>query len=746
MIITITGTNDVATVTGAQGQVTEDTLLQATGTVSVSDVDFGEDQVKEQMNTAGLFGTFSITSAGAWTYVLDNTNADVQALGEGDTTVDTFTVTSLDGSASDVVEITITGMNDGAEVIGDLGNVTEDGGNASTDAGTVSVSDVDLGEDQVIEQMNTAGMFGTFSINSAGAWTYVLDNTNSDVQALGLGDTLTESFTFTSLDGTASDLVIITITGTNDAPQAEDDSQRFTADSDAVFVFGSSSDGLLSNDSDIDGDDLEITEAGGLSVGTTIEGNFGSLIVQADGGYTYSINEAARALQAGVEGIDEFSYEVSDGDLSDTATLEVTVVGVNDAPDASDDNFVVNEASDLGTPLVLDLLLNDSDVDDNLTLSSIIGFSLTNDANSTFDLAVFGTYGAIGFAGDGTVNYLLTDNSLNAGEQEIETFFYQISDGESTSVGKIDLTINGSNVIPEISIVGPATIDEDAGTAEYTVTLSEATASQISVDISTTDGFAEQGSDFNAAAKTLTFAPNVTAQTFIVTIEDDAADEPNEDYSVFISNPVGGATLSNASSVTTQIIDNDITLPTISITADNTTVIEGLNNSATFTLNLDSSLAEDVIVEVELSGLLLGDDVDWAQNSNGQPTQEFVIGAGNTSLSFDVDILNEGILENDEDFSLTILSAQTSIGGQPVLLPIDSNTGVATTTIIDRPDFVVTRTASGTVLEDDSPNFDFEVKLNEINGTGADVTVDLSLIGSASQGSDYDASYMGGGI
>ena len=51
-----------------------------------------------------------------------------------------------------------------------------------------------------------------------GVWTYTLDNNNCAVQALNAGGTLTDTFTVTTVDGTAQ-VVTITINGTNDADQ-----------------------------------------------------------------------------------------------------------------------------------------------------------------------------------------------------------------------------------------------------------------------------------------------------------------------------------------------------------------------------------------------------------------------------------------------------------------------------------------------------------------------------------------------
>jgi VCBS repeat-containing protein len=58
----------------------------------------------------------------------------------------------------------------------------------------------------------SAGGYGTFTMTAAGVWTYTLDDTNSTVRALNVGDTLTDTFTVTSIDGTPK-VVTITIRG-----------------------------------------------------------------------------------------------------------------------------------------------------------------------------------------------------------------------------------------------------------------------------------------------------------------------------------------------------------------------------------------------------------------------------------------------------------------------------------------------------------------------------------------------------
>jgi VCBS repeat-containing protein len=197
--------------------VAEDGTLVATGTITVDDPDTGESSVQPQSNVAGSYGTFSILADGTWTYTLDNDDPAVQALAEGQTVTDSFTVTSFDGTATETIEITITGTNDVPVITGTTtGDVAEDGTLVAT--GTITVDDPDTGESSVQPQSNVAGSYGTFSILANGTWTYTLDNDDPAVQALAEGQTVTDSFTVTSFDGTATETIEITITGTNDVP------------------------------------------------------------------------------------------------------------------------------------------------------------------------------------------------------------------------------------------------------------------------------------------------------------------------------------------------------------------------------------------------------------------------------------------------------------------------------------------------------------------------------------------------
>ncbi|QLE45103.1 hypothetical protein FD723_32675 (plasmid) [Nostoc sp. C052] len=113
--ITITGVNDAATISGtATDAVTEDATtpnLTTTGALTVTDVDTGENKFKTTVTSAsGNLGSLTITDNGTWNYTV--ANSAVQSLGAGATKTETFTVKSVDDTASQNITITINGIND----------------------------------------------------------------------------------------------------------------------------------------------------------------------------------------------------------------------------------------------------------------------------------------------------------------------------------------------------------------------------------------------------------------------------------------------------------------------------------------------------------------------------------------------------------------------------------------------------------------------------------------------------------
>ena len=142
--------------------------------------------------------------------------------------------------------------------------------------------------------------------------------------------------------------------------------------------------------------------------------------VGADGSYTYVADQsAADDLDLNDQVTDTFTYTVSDGAATDTATLIITVTGINDTHVADNETGAVNEDATLTvTDGTSDVLHGDTDADDSasLTATTYSHTSATNQSGGSASSAngnsgtagsgaVVGYYGTLTLAADGTYTY-----------------------------------------------------------------------------------------------------------------------------------------------------------------------------------------------------------------------------------------------------------------------------------------------------------------------------------------------------
>ncbi|RWI93539.1 MAG: adhesin [Mesorhizobium sp.] len=491
LTITVNGTNDGPVITsGTQaGSVTEDTQLTATGQVQASDVDNGATQTYSG-NAAGSYGSFAVdASTGVWTYTLDN--AAHQNLAQGESHVEIFTVTVTDDKGATTtqdVTITVNGTNDGPVITSgtQAGSVTED--TQLTATGQVQASDVDNGATQTYSG-NAAGSYGSFAVDaSTGVWTYTLDNAAH--QNLAQGESHVEIFTVTVTDdkgATTTQDVTITVNGTNDGPVTVNDNSASlgaVAATEKGGTFNGSggnngSGNVLANDSDVDSAGLTVTgiRTGGVenagtagSVGVGLVGAHGMLTLNSNGSYTYVVNEndpTVQALNVGGSTTDTFNYTVSDGSLTDTAVLTVTINGANDAPVGLNDtsaSFGATAATEKGGALngsgganaTGNVLIDDIDVDSpgQMTISAIRtgGVEGAGTAGS-LGSGLVGAHGTLTLNSDGTYTYVVNETdsavqALNSGGSITDTFNYTVSDGSLSDTALLTITINGANDAP----------------------------------------------------------------------------------------------------------------------------------------------------------------------------------------------------------------------------------------------------------------------------------------------------------
>ena len=218
-----------------------------------------------------------------------------------------------------------------------------------------------------------------------------------------------DSFDFVGSDGT-TDLGVqtfpISVAAVNDVPVGIND--QVITDEDVATTFD-----VLTNDNDVDLDTLQVE--------SVTQGANGSVVINGDDTLTYTPD-------ANYNGTDSFTYIVNDGNGgSDTATVNITVNAVNDAPIAGDDLFTGDE----DTVITGNVLSNDTDTENDVITA--VAQALTT-ANG----------GAVELATDGTFTYTPAENYN--GE---DSFTYTVTDGVETDTAQVSLNIASVNDIPD---------------------------------------------------------------------------------------------------------------------------------------------------------------------------------------------------------------------------------------------------------------------------------------------------------
>jgi len=218
--------------------------------------------------------------------------------------------------------------------------------------------------------------------------------------------------------GTDTATATITVVVVNDAPVAVEDS--LTTDEDTPVSVSTSF--LLANDSDVDGDELSVTDVGNAVNGSVVMN-----------GETVTFTPAPN-----FNGAASFRYTISDGNGGmATATVSVSVAAVNDAPVAVGDSATTDEL----TAIMIDVLANDTDVDtgDVLTIESVTS----------------PTYGSAAIV-DGKIEYI-----PNGTPDVVDSFDYTIMDsGGATATATVSVTITAFNTAP-VAEDDTAVTDED---------------------------------------------------------------------------------------------------------------------------------------------------------------------------------------------------------------------------------------------------------------------------------------------
>ncbi|MFI8395283.1 retention module-containing protein [Pseudomonas sp. NPDC078863] len=518
-------TDDVPKAFDDANGVASETVLTLTGNVLTNDIQ-GADRVPTGPVTPGTFtgtyGTLILNADGTYTYTLNTSDADFKNLTGGGNGTETFayTITDADGdtSTANLVlrihnnddPVTIDGLNvAGGELtiyeknlsdgsVPDAGALTQNGtftitaldGVTTLTVGGIAV--VTNGVAAGFPQSITTPLGSTLTITGFNAatgvvsYSYTLADNETHPNANG-ANSLPEQFAVTVIDDNGT-----TATGTldvnivDDLPKANDDSNG-TASENQLTLTGS----VLTND--IQGADRVPT--GPVTPGT-FTGTYGTLVLNADGTYTYTLNTSDadfKNLTGGGNGTETFAYTITDAD-GDTSTANLVLqIHNNDDPVTIDGLNVAG-----GELTVYEKNLTDGSAPDAGALTQNGTFTITAlDGVSTLTvggIAVVTNGVAAGFPQSITtpLGSTLTITGFNAATGVV-SYSYTLADNETHP------NANGANSLPEQFAV--TVIDDNGTTATGTL------------DVNIVDDLPKANDDSNGTASEnqLTLTGNVLA-------------------------------------------------------------------------------------------------------------------------------------------------------------------------------------------------------------------------------------------
>ncbi|WP_017081151.1 cadherin-like domain-containing protein, partial [Vibrio splendidus] len=325
----------------------------------------------------------------------------------------TFDISDGQETISSAIDLTVRPINDAPVPEDKTFEIEEDGTLIFSDADLLTGATDIEGDNLTVEGVTYDGGDGILTDNGNGTYTFAPnENFNGDV-----------NFGFDVSDGTdtVAANIDVSVTAVDDAPVSGD--LAYSVDEDGSIRL--SQEQLLSQASDVEGDDLT---ASGLTVGgdaTVTQSDDGSFTITPDANFNGDI---------------DISFDISDGTNTVQASADLTVNPINDLPVPQDQQFSVEED---GTLIFTDadLLTGATDIEgDNLTVEGV-----------TYD----GGDGILTDNGNGT--YTFAPNENFNGDV---SFGFDVSDGTDTVSANIDVSVTAVDDAP-VSGDLAYSIDED---------------------------------------------------------------------------------------------------------------------------------------------------------------------------------------------------------------------------------------------------------------------------------------------
>ncbi|BCN92322.1 hypothetical protein THMIRHAM_01070 [Thiomicrorhabdus immobilis] len=317
------------------------------------------------------------------------------------------------------------------------------------------------------------------------------------------------------------------------------------------------------------------------------------------------------------------------------------------------------------------------------------------------------------------------DDNLTEGNELYSVALTGITSGGGFETINVNTSPVETNIIDDEGtpslVINNVTVNEDAGTLEFTVTLSNPTTSEVTFDYASSDNSALAGSDYTAVSGSGSIAAGTTTTTITVPITDDYIKENPETFFMNLSNPSANAQIADAQGVGT-ITDEGTpgAEDTVTLTLSGDAQVEE-STQAAYTVTADKPVVTDLTVTVT-TGHITTEDGDYVAI-----TQNVTIPAGQTSVDFTVDTIDDAYAEGSEDFTVTM---SNPVGGGVENIVLGSSQ--VTTSIVDESspasEDTATVSISGATSVVEGESASYTVMVDRIPTTDLIVTVQTGHI------------------
>ena len=599
--VTVNAVNDAPVINSAANtRATEGEVYTYTPTASDVESDtltWSLTQSPEGMTIDANSGVIS------WTPANGVTSADV-----------TVQVADAEANATQSFTVTVSGVNDAPTITETTAAITTD----EDTSGTITLNATDIDGDTITWSVGSAAANGVATVSGTGLSQVVSYAPNADFNG-------TDSFVVRITDDSLTDTITVNVTvnAANDAPAITETTAAITTDEDTSGT-------VTLNATDIDGDTIKWSVGLAATNGVaTVSGAGLSQVV------SYAPN-------ANFNGSDSFIVSITDGSLTDTITVDVTVNAANDAPVIT--STAITSATE-GEVYTYTATATDAEND------TLIWSLTTAPSGMNIDSAT------------GVITWTPGNGAIS------ENVVVEVTDSVATTTQSFTITIGAVNDAPVITEGATAALSTDEDTAG-TVTLNATDADSAILNWSVSSPASNGSATVTGSglSKTVSYTPNANfngTDSFVVTVSDGSA---SDTITVNVSvAPIADAPVITEGETSAQSTDED----TAKTFALNATDVDG----STITWIIGSAATNGT---ASVSGNGASNTVNYTPNTNFNGTDSFVVQVSDGALTDTITVTMTVNAVNDMPV-ITSTAITTATEGQvysyvPAATDVDGDT------------------------------------------------------------------------